>query len=133
LSLLNELGLQDRFFFLGFRQDVPEILGDLDVFVLSSTCEGFSLATIEAMAAGKPVVVTQSGGPQEIVEDGHTGLLVPPAEPRALAARICELLCNPERAAALGHKARVKVESKFSLTRMVRDHECLYERCLNPR
>jgi len=132
-SLLGELCLQDRFFFLGFRQDVPEILGDLDVFVLSSTCEGFSLATIEAMAAGKPLVVTRSGGPQEIVEDGRTGLLVPPADADALAARICELLRNPERAAALGENARAKVVSEFSLARMVSNYERLYERCLNPR
>lgn len=132
-TLLGKLRLQDHFFFLGFREDVPEVLSDLDVFVLSSTSEGFSLATVEAMAAGKPVVVTRSGGPQEIVDDGHTGLLVPSADPHALAARICELLCNPELAAALGQSARVKVESEFSLARMVNEHERLYEHCLNSR
>jgi glycosyltransferase involved in cell wall biosynthesis len=124
------LGLKDRFVFLGFRADVPEILADLDVFVLSSVSEGLSIATIEAMAAGKPVVVTRSGGPREVVEDGRTGLLVPPADPKALASRICELLRNPDLATTLSRNARAEVDSKFSLARMIREYESLYERCL---
>lgn len=128
--LLRQLGLEDRFVFLGFRADVPEILSDLDVFVLSSTSEGLSIATIEAMAAGKPVVVTRSGGPQEVVEDRRTGLLVPPADPQALASRICELLQNPGLAATLSRNARAEAESKFSLTTMISEYASLYERCL---
>ena len=128
--LLQQLGLEDRFVFLGFRADVPEILADLDVFVLSSVSEGLSIATIEAMAAGKPVVVTRSGGPREVVEDGRTGLLVPPADPSALASRICELLRNPDLATTLSRNARAEVDSKFSLARMIREYESLYERCL---
>ncbi len=131
LGLIERLGLQDRFIFLGFRSDVPEILSELDVFVLSSVSEGFPLVTLEAMAAAKPVIVTRSGGPQEIVEDGHTGLLIPPADPDALAEKICELLGNPERAAALARTAQAKVESKFTLERMIRDYERLYERFMN--
>jgi len=129
-SLLRQWGLEDRFAFLGFRADVPEILADLDVFVLSSVSEGLSIATIEAMAAGKPVVVTRSGGPPEVVEDGRTGLLVPPADPQALASRICELLRNPGLAATLSRNARAEAESRFSLARMIREYESLYERCL---
>ncbi len=129
-QLIQRLGLQDRFVFLGFRSDVPEILSELDVFVLSSVSEGFPLATLEAMAAARPLIVTRCGGPQEIVEDGRTGLLIPPADPDALAGRICELLADPGRAAALGRAARVKVESTFTLEKMIRDYECLYERVL---
>ncbi len=131
LGSIERLGLQDRFIFLGFRSDVPEILSDLDVFVLCSVSEGFPLVMLEAMAAAKPVVVTRSGGPQEIVEDGCTGVLVPPADPGALAEKICELLANPERAAALARTARAKVESTFTLEKMIRDYECLYERLMN--
>lgn len=131
VRLVEELSLQGRFFFLGFREDTPEIISDLDVFVLCSTSEGFSLATIEAMAAGKPVVVTRSGGPEEIVEDGSTGLFVPPADPDSLAEKICELLRDPARGAALGQNARATVENKFALTQMVDQYEYLYERCLN--
>lgn len=130
-SLLEKFSLQDRFLFLGFRQDVPEILNDLDVFVLSSISEGFSVATVEAMAAGKPVVVTRSGGPEEIVKHGSTGLLVPPADADALAEKICELLGNPGRASALAEKAQKEAKTKFGLGRMVSEYENLYERCLS--
>jgi glycosyltransferase involved in cell wall biosynthesis len=129
-ALIGELGLQDRFLFLGFREDVPAVLNDLDVFVLSSTVEGLSIATIEAMAAGKPVVATRSGGPQEIVDEGRTGFLVPPANSEAMAARICELLAHPDMAAVMGRNARKAVEGKFSLSGMVNQYENLYERCL---
>ncbi|MGB2887260.1 MAG: glycosyltransferase, partial [Candidatus Acidiferrales bacterium] len=120
---IERLGLQDLFLFLGFRTDVPEILSELDVFVLSSVSEGFPLVALEAMASARPVVVTRSGGPQEIVEDGRTGLLIPPADPDALTGKICELLDNPERAAALARAARAKVESTFTLEKMVREYE----------
>jgi glycosyltransferase involved in cell wall biosynthesis len=110
---------------------VPGILSDLDLFVLSSVSEGFSLATVEAMAAGKPVIVTRSGGPQEIVDEGRTGYMTPPRDPDALAEKICELLRNPERAAALAQTARAKVESTFTLEKMIRDYESLYNRLLN--
>lgn len=129
-ELLRRLGLEERFFLLGFRSDIPQILRDLDVFVLSSTDEGLSIATIEAMAAGKPVVVTRSGGPQEIVEDGETGFLVPPADPEALAAKICEVLRHPDVGARLGARARGEVVGRFTLTKMVGEYESLYERCL---
>jgi glycosyltransferase involved in cell wall biosynthesis len=127
---LRRSGLEDRFRFLGFRDDVPSILADLDIFVLASVSEGFSLATIEAMAAAKPVVVTRSGGPQEIVTDGATGLLVPPGDAESLAAKICELLRDPRRAAALGKNARAEVERRFSLSRIIAEYEDLYARCL---
>jgi glycosyltransferase involved in cell wall biosynthesis len=129
-ALVRELNLERTFFFLGFRPDVAEILNSLDLFVLSSVSEGLSIATIEAMAAGKPVVVTRSGGPQEIVEDGRTGILVPPSDSGALASKICELLGNPRLAATLSRNARIEVEGKFSLTKMVSEYESLYERCL---
>ncbi len=126
-KLLDELALGDKVHFLGFRQDVPEILEALDVFVLSSTSEGFSLATIEAMAAGKPVVVTSCGGPQEFVDHGSNGYLVPVGEADALADRISELLANPDRAAELGKRARFKVSNEFSVEQMIARYEELYE------
>jgi len=130
-DLVTEMGLEDRIFFLGFREDIPEILGDLDVFVLASVSEGFPLATLEAMAAAKPVVVTRCGGPEEIVEDGHTGFLVPPANVEALAERICEVLHSPERARTLGCNARAKVQSRFTLDHMIDEYQKLYDRVLS--
>jgi glycosyltransferase involved in cell wall biosynthesis len=128
---IEKLGLKERFLFLGFRTDVPEFLSELDVFVLPSVSEGFPLVALEAMASSRPVVVTRSGGPQEIVDDGKTGFLVPPADSGALAQKICELLDNPGRAAALGRAAQEKVASAFTLDKMVNDYERLYERLLN--
>jgi glycosyltransferase involved in cell wall biosynthesis len=129
-ELLHKLDLESRFHFMGFRSDIPQVLHDLDVFVLSSTDEGLSIATIEAMAAGRPVVVTRSGGPQEIVQDGKTGFLVPPADPETLAARVCEILLHPELGARLGAAAGKDVEERFALSRMVGEYEALYQRCL---
>jgi glycosyltransferase involved in cell wall biosynthesis len=132
-EMLRRLSLEEHFCFLGFRSDVPQVLRDLDVFVLSSTDEGLSIATLEAMAARKPVVVTRSGGPQEIVKDGETGFLVPPADAAALAAKVCEILRCPELGIRLGERARGEVEKRFALSRMVSEYESLYERCLEAR
>jgi glycosyltransferase involved in cell wall biosynthesis len=129
-ALVRELGLSGRFSFLGFRPDIPEILSELDVFVLSSTSEGFSLATVEAMAAGRPVVVTRSGGPEEIVEDGRSGFLVPPADSEGLASKVCEVLAHPLLAEELGRNARRRAEERFSLRRMLAEYENLYQRLL---
>lgn len=129
-SLIEQLSLKDSFRLLGFREDVPEILGDLDIFALSSVSEGFSLATIEAMAAGKAVVVTRSGGPEEIVSDGETGVLTAPSDPEGLASCILDLLRDPERAAALGRRAQALVARSFSLTQMTEEYQRLYEGCL---
>jgi glycosyltransferase involved in cell wall biosynthesis len=127
---IDRLNLKDRFHFLGFRRDVPELLPELDVFVLPSTSEGFPLVALEAMASARPIVMTRSGGPEEIIEDGRTGLLVPPADSNALAAKICELLQDPNRASELARMARAKIESTFAIDRMIRDYEELYERVL---
>jgi glycosyltransferase involved in cell wall biosynthesis len=130
-TLVQQMALQDHFLFLGFREDIPAILKDLDVFVLSSVSEGFSLATVEAMAAGKPVIATRSGGPQEIIDDGYTGILVPPADSNALAARILELLENPQRAQELARAGRSKAARMFSVEKMVSDYEALYDGLLD--
>ncbi len=131
LSLWSELGLEHQLRFLGFRRDVDRLLGDLDVFVLSSLSEGFSLATVEAMAAGRPVIVTRSGGPEEVIEDGVTGFLVPRQDPQSLAAKICEVLNNKALAGALGQRAQAMVRNKFSLATMVGEYARVYERCLS--
>jgi glycosyltransferase involved in cell wall biosynthesis len=130
-SQIVQLHLEGLVVLLGFRTDVPQVLKDLDVFVLSSVSEGLSIATIEAMAAGKPVVVTRSGGPEEVVDDGRTGLLVPIADPGALAAKIGEVLWNPTLAASLGRQGAAEAQNRFSLPRMVQAYESLYERCLS--
>ena len=81
-QLAESLGLADAVHFLGQRRDVPDLLNAMDVFVLPSYSEGVSLALLEAMAAGRPVIATAVGGLPEVVTDGDTGLLIPPRDAR---------------------------------------------------
>jgi len=96
-SLAEELGIEDDVIFLGMRDDVPELLPGFDVFVLSSRHEGLSIALVEALAAGVPIVATRVGGIPELIIHGQYGLLVPPADPRALASGMT-WLARDERA-----------------------------------
>jgi glycosyltransferase involved in cell wall biosynthesis len=121
------LGIGERMTFLGARDDVPALLGILDVFALSSLSEGMSIATVEAMGAGVPVVVTRSGGPEDIVDHGNTGLLVPPGDEEALAEGIRRLLANREEAGRLADAARTEVRGRFDIDRMVEQYAALYE------
>lgn len=127
LAQLNvELGLEGHVTFLGLRPDVPRVLNNLDVFVLSSHTEGFSIACIEAMACGVPVVATRSGGPEQILE-GEAGLLVPTADPASLASAIERIISSRELAATLTERAMRRVHEQYSLTTMLSRYEGLLE------
>jgi sugar transferase (PEP-CTERM/EpsH1 system associated) len=121
-----ELGLQGAVLFLGERSDVENVLAASDIFVMSSRSEGLSNTIIEAMAAGLPVVSTAVGGADELIADGVTGRLVPPANPAALAQSLAHLLRNPTEREAMGRRAHQRAASDFDLHRMVRDYEDLY-------
>ncbi|TLY23465.1 MAG: glycosyltransferase [Nitrospirae bacterium] len=131
LKLLKDfsagLGIAPWVVFAGMRRDVSEILPLLDLFVLPSLSEGFGIAIVEAMAAGRPVVATAVGGIPEIVVDGETGLLVPPGDPSALTAAMDHLLSRPEQTRALGARGRERVHDQFSIESVVRRHEELYQ------
>ena len=129
LRLVRDLGLQDHCRFLGFRSDIPELMRDLDVFVLSSTSEGFPLVLLEAMAAGTAVVATRCGGPEELVEHGTNGFLVAPADPVDLSDHILRLLADEGRARAFRVKAR-ETAQRFTVEAMVRSYQDLYRRIL---
>jgi glycosyltransferase involved in cell wall biosynthesis len=120
------LGLEDAVHFLGPRRDIPDLLHALDIFVLPSHSEGVSLALLEAMAAGLPVVATAVGGLPEVVTDGVTGLLVSPKDPEALADALARLLSDPAWAAQLGQNARRHVRENFSLDRLGREINDIY-------
>ena len=122
--------IRDRVKFLGFRENIRDILSLFDVFALSSTMEGISLTLLEAMAAGKPVVATNVGGNPEVVEEGVTGFLSPAKEPVKLAAGIIKVLNNPELARRLGEKGKQRVEEKFSLEAMVLEYLKIYHEIL---
>jgi glycosyltransferase involved in cell wall biosynthesis len=131
IRLRRELGLDDRFHFLGFREDVPACLDAFDLFVSSSVTEGLPLASMEALGMGKPAVLTRCGGVPELVADGRTGLLVPPRQPESLARGILSLVRDPGRAAELGARARKDVRGRFSLESMVQAYVNAYESLLS--
>lgn len=130
-DLVDRLELKRQFHFLGFRSEIPKILSELDVFVLPSTSEGLPLALLEAMAAGKPAIATQCGGPSEVVTNNVTGLLIPPGEPDAIAEAVVELLTNQEFAERLARAGQAKVRAEFALSKMLQEYEALYERLLS--
>ena len=127
---VHRLGLDKRVHFLGLRQDIPRILALLDVFVLPSLSEGLSMAILEAMMAGKPVIATRVGGNPEIVLDGETGFLVPPRDSQVLAASLTKVLSNKRQATRFGEKGKHRAEGQFSLRTMVMAYQSLYEKCL---
>ena len=125
-ELIHKLNLDGRVHFLGFRPDTAEFLAGVDLFALSSSSEGFSIATIEAQAAGLPVVATRSGGPEEIITDRDNGLLVPTNNPQALADALRELLDDPGLAAALATAGQRSARTRFSIETMLDAYEAIY-------
>jgi glycosyltransferase involved in cell wall biosynthesis len=125
------LGLEKRVIFTGFRTDVAKMLPEIDISVLPSLSEGLSNSLLEAMAAGVPVIATRVGGTPEAVEDGNTGLLVPPADLGALIRAMTFLLDNPQSMRRMGEEGRRRVLSRFSVERMIQETESLYFKLLS--
>lgn len=109
------LGLTDRFSFLGFRTDAPDIVQAFDIIAVPSHVEPLGNATLEAMAAGRPVVGTRVGGIPEMIVDGDTGTLVPPQRPEALADAIAALVCDGLLSRRMSEAARRRASEQFSL------------------
>ncbi|MDR7545245.1 MAG: glycosyltransferase family 4 protein [Armatimonadota bacterium] len=122
-------GLAGQVHFLGWRDDLPDVLALADIFVSPAIGEHFGRVLIEAMAMGKPVVATASGAVPEIVADGKTGLLVPPADPTALAGALRILLADPDARRRLGEAGRTRVEAEFSLARHAEAIGAVYREC----
>jgi len=120
------LGLGARAVFTGPTREVPALLAACDVSVNSSVKEGMSNTVMESMAAGKPMVATRVGGNAELIQDGETGLLVPPRDPVALARAILRILEDPPLAKAMGREARARIAEGCSVDAMVQATEQLY-------
>ncbi len=128
------LGLRSRVVLMGERVDARRLLPAFDIVVVPSIGrEGFGLAALEAMDAGVPVVASRVGGLPEVVQDGSTGVLVPPGDAPALAAAIARLLASPEERRAMGVRGKKRVESMFRAVPMTRRVEGLYEEILCER
>ena len=129
-SVLREAGILDLAWLPGERNDVPDILRGLDVFVLPSQAEGISNAILEAMATGLPVVATAVGGNPDLVVDGATGRLVEAGNPKAMANVLAEYLDNPGQIRRHGEEGLRRVLDQFSLDRMVCQYMAVYDECL---
>lgn len=128
-----EARVEDRVHFLGTRPDVPALMTRLDLFVLPSLWEGLPNVVLEAMAARRAVVATRVDGTPEAAVDGETALLVPPADPGALARAMETLLRDAGMRRAFGEAGRRRVEKEFTMSRMVAETQQLYRRVVRRR
>jgi glycosyltransferase involved in cell wall biosynthesis len=127
-ALARALGVAARIRFTGHRRDVPSVLAASDIVVHASTMpEPFGLVVIEAMAAGRPVIASASGGPEEIVVNAETGLLVAPGDDEAMAQAILGLLRDPARCHAMGVAGRKRVSRLFTLQAMAERYETIWD------
>jgi starch synthase (maltosyl-transferring) len=126
----RRLDLAERVHFLGVREDLPFLLASTDLFVMPSLWEGLSIALLEAMAAGRPVVTTAVSGAVEAMVPGETGFVVPPGEAGALAEAIVQLLSDGHRAGEMGKQARQRVAARFGAAGQVERYHALYRSVL---
>jgi len=128
--LVDRYGLQSRVSFLGFREDVANILATAQIFVLASRSEAFPRSILEAARAGLPTVASDVGGVRESVLDGRTGYVVPPGDPDSLRERIQVLIGDAPLRESMGRAARELYEESFTFERMVSRTIEVYERLL---
>jgi glycosyltransferase involved in cell wall biosynthesis len=138
-SLAEDLGLSRTVRFAGFVPDCSRFMSDCDVVCMPTvpigkdSGEGFGLSMAEAMAAGTAVIATNCGAPPEVIEDGTSGLLVPPRDPGALAAAILKLLDDPRLRRRMGAAAQRRVRESFDVATMARKLERIYVELASPR
>ena len=130
-NLSRDLGIDDKVIFTRFREDIPQIMSSFDIVVLPSYhFEGFSRVVLEAMASSKPVIATELGGNLEAVEDGTSGILVPPGNSNRLAEAILELIKDEDKRNQMGEAGRRRAERLFSIEKNIAQIEKLYKELL---
>lgn len=125
-SLVQDLGIAASVAFLGFQTDVHRLLAESDVFVLSSRYEGISIALLEAMRAGLPVIATRVGGMPEVVLDGETGILVGDGDETAMARAMGRLIESPAEGEAMGARGYAQTQEEFSIRAAAEKYLSLY-------
>jgi glycosyltransferase involved in cell wall biosynthesis len=126
------MGLGTRVSFVGWSEETPDWYAGADVVALTSDREGTPLALIEAAAAARPVVATDVGGVADVVADGRTGFVVPPADIRGFADRLVGLAHEPELRASMSAAAPARAAA-YSAERLVDDLDRLYRRTMRQR
>jgi glycosyltransferase involved in cell wall biosynthesis len=125
---VREHHLEKHVFLPGFRTDVLGCMKSFDLFVMSSVTEGLGTALLDAMACGKAIVATRTGGIPEVVEDGETGRLVPPRDHAAMAQAILAALADDEQRRRMGEAGLARVQKRFTVERMVAETAAVYGR-----
>lgn len=128
---VRDAGVEGHVHFLGFRQDIPELLAASDCFVLPSLWEGLPMALVEAMATGLPIIATEVSGSKQAMIDGETGLLVAPGDVAQLEEAMVRMLSQPDQARAMGIAAQRRAESHFGARKQAEEHIALYHRQRN--
>jgi glycosyltransferase involved in cell wall biosynthesis len=121
-------GITRQLVFAGARTDIPEVLSQSDIFVLPSLWEGLPLTAIEAMAAGRAVILTRVGGNSDLINSGTEGLLVAPGDADALAQALLYLIENPDKRVSMGRAAQARALKDFSMDQFILKHEHMYKR-----
>lgn len=130
VELQSKLDLKSNVYFIGFRPDVARIMSNMDIFLLTSESEGFSLSTIEAMACELPVIATRSGGPEEIITDGIDGLLVNTNSPAQIANAIRKLTEDKQLRENIIKNATRLVKEKYTTEKMLNNYDAVYQQVL---
>jgi glycosyltransferase involved in cell wall biosynthesis len=125
-GLINRLGLGENVLLLGWREDIPELLAVMDVFVLTSLWEGLPISVLEAMAASRPVIATDTGAVAEVITEAQTGFLVQPRDMDLMAQKLLVLLNDEQLRKLVAGRARDSLGDNFTVENMVRDTESLY-------
>ena len=132
-ALTQQLGLSDYVIFTGFRTDIPEVTATFDIAILASFFEGLGRVLLEAMVLNKAVIATRVGGIVDVVDDGKTGILVPPGDSTAFAEAMITLLSDEEIRMGMGRAGREKIDAKFSAKTMVDQIEKVYGDLIAPK
>ena len=130
VDLADKLGIRDKVIFSGFRNDMPEIYAAMDIFVLASDAEPCGRVVLEAMASGKAIVATGSGGTPELIKDNQTGFLFEAGDMKALAGKLAILIRDRSLSADMGAAGRKRAEEDFSIERNIRATEEIYTELL---
>ena len=126
-ELITDAGINQQCWLTGSRDDVPQLMRRLNLFVLPSLAEGISNTILEAMATALPVVATRVGGNEELVLEGKTGRLVPAAEPAAMVKALADYVTTPVVMQTHGAAGRARVETNFSMEKMVQSYLAVYD------
>ena len=129
-KLISKFNLQDKVILTGWRSDSSRVLSSMDVFVLTSLWEGLPISALEAMAASKPIVVTDTGGISERIAEGQNGFLVRPRDMEKMSEKLLVLLSDKNLRKRIGQNARESLGADFTVENMVKDNVNLYENLL---